>query len=183
MAELLNNDAQIVTFISDGLSVSYFPHCFCLAIKRILTLISLKTFRTWIALSLEWNVTSWGHFFARWADSLWVWWAKSVSHVLGPGPGAGHCTTPGPQPAEEASAAARLPEAGDPSQPRAPLQRSGPNTYSGNRWPRRPSRAGWRSPPRAEDGTQAEEESEVQTSLWVNVGLFNTHPKGRTDNY
>lgn len=116
MAELLNNDVQIVIFISGGLSVSYFPHCFCLAIKRILTLIRLKTFRTWIALSLEWNVTSWGHFFARWADSLWVWWAKCVSHVLGPGPCAGHCTSPAPQP-RKLPQRPRLPETEDPSQP------------------------------------------------------------------
>lgn len=148
MAELLNNDVQIVIFISGGLSVSYFPHCFCLAlaIKRILTLISLKTFRTWIALSLEWNVTSWGHFFARWADSLWVWWAKRVSHVLGPGPCAGHCTSPAPQP-RKLPPRPRLPETEDPSQPRASLQKSGPNTHSGNRWPRRASRTGWTRPP------------------------------------
>ena len=34
---------------------------------------------------------------------------------------------------------------------------------------------------KAEAGTQSEGESEVQTTLWVNVGLFNTPPKGRTD--
>lgn len=179
MAELLNNDVQIVIFISCGLSVSYFPHCFCLAIKRILTLISLKTFRTWIALSLEWNVTSWGHFFARWADSLWVWWATCVSHVLGPGPCAGHCTSPAPQP-RKLPPRPRLPETEDPSRPRASLQRSGPNTHSGNRWPRRASRTWWTwgGRPWTEARTQAEGESEVQTTLWVNVSLLQYTPQG-----
>ena len=53
-----------------------------------------------------------------------------------------------------------------------------------------PAGTAGRAEPRARDGrgrpwtearTQAEGESEVQTTLWVNVGLFNTHPKGRTD--
>lgn len=178
MAELLNNDVQIVIFISGGLSVSYFPHCFCLAIKRILTLISLKTFRTWIALSLEWNVTSWGHFFAgeqtaSGCDGLSV----SVT-CWAPGP---VLVTAPPQPRSRGSFRR------GPAFPRQKIRHS--PSVSAEEWAehiqREPlaarSLAHWAD--KAEAGTQSEGESEVQTTLWVNVGLFNARPKGRTDDY